>query len=81
MWVWLEGLSGGAANFVGSMTGSLVGLLAILAGACVNAHLNRRRDDKLRDDERRSIVAALKAELDGLNEIVLSNASSLEQIH
>jgi hypothetical protein len=78
MWTWLEGLSGGAANFVGSLTGSLVGLVAILIGALFNAHLNRRRDDALREADRRSIVVALKAELDGLNEILLQNASSLD---
>jgi hypothetical protein len=78
MWAWLEGLSGGAANFVGSLTGSLVGLLAILAGAMVNAHLNRRRDDALREPDRQAIKAALKAELDGMNEILLKNASTLD---
>jgi hypothetical protein len=38
----------------------------------------RRRDDALREADRRSIVVALKAELDGLNEILLQNASSLD---
>jgi hypothetical protein len=78
MWTWLEGLSGGAANFVGSLTGSLVGLVAILIGALFNAYLNRQRDDALREADRRSIVVALKAELDGLNKILLENASSLD---
>ena len=78
MWTWLTGLPAGAATFVGSLTGSLVGLIAILIGALFNAYLNRRRDDALRNADRRSIAAALKAELTGLNGIVHKNASSLD---
>jgi hypothetical protein len=44
MWEWLQGLSGGAASFIGSFTGSAIGLIAILSGALFNAHLNRKRD-------------------------------------
>jgi hypothetical protein len=41
-------------QFLGTLTGSLLGLLAILAGALFNAHLNRARDDRLRLEEARS---------------------------
>ena len=61
--IWLEDLSGGAANFVGSFTGAAVGLIAILIGALFNAHLNRRRDDRLRRLEARAAATALRAEL------------------
>jgi hypothetical protein len=44
----------------------LVGLLALLIGALFNAHLNRKRDDRLRAEEARAIAAAIRAELAGL---------------
>jgi hypothetical protein len=65
MWEWLQGLSGGAANFVGAVAGSAVGLVALLIGALFNAHLNRLRDDRLRREETRAVAAALLAELKG----------------
>jgi hypothetical protein len=66
MWDWIAGLSGGAATFIGALTGSLVGLLALLIGALFNAHLGRKRDDRLRAEETRAIAAAIRAELTGL---------------
>jgi hypothetical protein len=66
MWDWIAGLSGGAATFIGALTGSLVGLLALLVGALFNAHLGRKRDDRLRAEETRAIAAAIRAELTGL---------------
>jgi hypothetical protein len=66
MWDWIAGLSGGAATFIGALTGSLVGLLALLIGALFNAHLGRKRDDRLRAEETRAIAAAIRAELAGL---------------
>lgn len=81
MWEWLQGLSGGAASFIGSFTGAAIGLIALLFGALFNAHLNRRRDDRLRAEERRSIVAALRAELSGFERTLSENAKSLETPH
>jgi hypothetical protein len=66
MWNWISGLSGGAATFIGALTGSLVGLVALLIGALFNAHLGRKRDDRLRAEETRAIAAAIRAELAGL---------------
>lgn len=66
MWDWIAGLSGGAATFIGALTGSSVGLLALLIGALFNAHLSRKRDDRLRAEETRAIAAAIRAELTGL---------------
>ena len=43
--------------------GAFAGLLAILVGALYNAVLVRQRDDRLRDEERRALAAALAAEL------------------
>ena len=80
MWEWLQGLSGGAATFVGSFTGSAIGLVAILIGALFNAHLNRRRDDEVRKKEMRAVAAALKAELAGRSSSLLDNAKQLEKL-
>jgi hypothetical protein len=79
MWHWLEELSGGAAGFVGSVTGSSLGLVALLIGAMVNAHLNRRRDDRLRRDQTRSFAVALKSELKQLQAVLIQNADELDE--
>ena len=39
--------------------GALLGFFALVAGALLNFHLNRRRDDRLRIEEARSVAAAL----------------------
>jgi hypothetical protein len=52
-------------QFLGTLVGSTLGLLAILAGALFNAHLNRKRDDHLRSEEARAVRAALIGELTG----------------
>jgi hypothetical protein len=78
MWEWLQGLSGGAASFVGSFTGSAIGLIAILFGALFNAHLNRKRDDEIRRKEARATAVALRAELKGGAQSLLENAERLE---
>jgi len=36
----------GQAAFLGSLTGGLIGLVALLLGALFNTHLNRRRDHR-----------------------------------
>lgn len=59
MWDWIQGLSAGGGAFLGSF----LGLFAILLGALFNAWLNRRRDDRLREEERRTLAAALRAEI------------------
>ncbi len=62
-WTWLEGLSGGAASFVGSVSGFVFAVVALLIGASYNFWLNRRRDVQLRQDEARAIAAALYGEI------------------
>jgi hypothetical protein len=78
MWAWLQGLSGGAAAFVGAATGSAIGLIALVIGALFNAHLNRKRDDRLRSDDARSVASALFAELGSIREALLHNVKNLE---
>jgi hypothetical protein len=65
-------------SFLGTATGSGLGLIALLIGALFNAHLNRKRDDRLRKDDARAVASALKAELSGINDTLLRNAKSLD---
>ncbi|ROT44998.1 hypothetical protein [Pusillimonas sp. NJUB218] len=51
------------AEWVGALLGSLIGLIAILLGALYNAKLTRKRDDKIMNDEAKSIAAAIGAEM------------------
>src|SRR4051812_13760349 len=78
-WNWLANLPQSSASFVGTVTGSALGLFALLLGALFNAHLNRRRDDRLREQEKRGIVTALTAELRGLQRTLAENADRLEK--
>ena len=61
--IWLNQQPQGTASFIGTLAGSTIGFLALLAGAMFNARLNRRRDDRLRDQDRTSLATALYAEL------------------
>ena len=60
---WINTLNPSAAQFIGAAVGVGGGLAAILTGALVNAGLNRRRDDRLRDIEGRAVAAAIRGEL------------------
>ncbi|MCJ2041973.1 hypothetical protein MKK55_23895 [Methylobacterium sp. J-059] len=63
MWEWLRALPPGPASFVGTLTGSSIGLIAILVGALWNFNLSRKRDALERAQEVRSIAAALYGEM------------------
>ena len=76
--LWLQGLSPGSASFLGSFSGASMGLLALLIGALFNAHLYRRRDDRLRRAEARAAATALKAELTGINQALMQNIANTE---
>jgi hypothetical protein len=76
---WLNQQPQGTASFLGTLAGSTLGFLALLAGALFNAHLNRRRDDRLREHERRALATALYAELQLIREMFLSNCESLRK--
>jgi hypothetical protein len=76
-WKWLGQLPPSSASFVGTLTGSSLGLIALLLGALFNAHLNRKRDDRLRKEDARAVISALKAELSGISESLIRNADSL----
>ena len=76
-WDWLGKLPASNASFIGTLTGSALGLIALLLGALFNAHLNRRRDDTLREADRTAVVAALRAELAGIHRTLIENAKRL----
>lgn len=65
IWSWINSLPDGAANFLGSSFGAGLGLIAILLGALFNAHLGRKRDDRLAMEERKALAASLLGELIG----------------
>jgi hypothetical protein len=77
MAAWLAALTEREASFLGSFVGPAVGLIALVLGALFNAHLNRRRDDRLRKEERRATAAALKAELVSMRKVLTENADVL----
>jgi len=76
-WDWLATLPPGSASFVGTLTGSSLGLVALLLGALFNARLNRKRDDALREADRIALASALHAELSGLHRSFVENAQHL----
>lgn len=48
---------------VGTLLGPFFGLVALMLGALYNAKLNRDRDERLREEDARSLAAALLAEI------------------
>jgi hypothetical protein len=52
----------------------------LLLGALFNARLNRKRDDQLRAEERRSVATAVRAELAGFKDGLLENSEKLSQV-
>jgi hypothetical protein len=79
MWQWLQGLTGGAPAFVGSVTGSGLGLIALVIGALFNAHLNRKRDKELRRMDACAVANAIRAELTGVSHTLRENADRSER--
>jgi hypothetical protein len=75
--VWLNQQPTGTASFMGTLAGSTLGFCALSAGALFNAHLNRRRDDRQRRQDRTALATALSAELQLIREILLDNCDTL----
>jgi hypothetical protein len=78
-WEWLQTAPQGQATFVGALTGSFLGLVALLLGALFNAHLNRKRDDRLRREDQQAVASALRAELEGLQRTLKHQAEIVSQ--
>jgi hypothetical protein len=62
---------------VGTLTGSFLGLIALLLGALFNAHLNRKRDDDLREVDGIALAKSIYAELTGVHRTLIENAQRL----
>jgi hypothetical protein len=78
-WDWLQTAPQGQATFVGTVTGWVLGLFALLLGALLNARLNRNRDDRLRREDQRAVASALRAELEGLQRTLKHQAETISQ--
>jgi hypothetical protein len=76
---WFLAVSPNVAIFFGAVTGSFVGLFALLLGALYNARLNRARDAWLRTEERKSLAAALSAELSSVADALNRNKTDLQK--
>src|SRR5436190_7878115 len=78
-WDWLQTASQGQATFVGALTGSFFGLLALLLGALANAGLNRGRDNRLRKENQRAVASAVRAEFEALRRTLKDNTETMRQ--
>jgi hypothetical protein len=76
-WNWIGTLPSSSASFLGTVTGSALGLCALLIGALFNAHLNRRRDDAIRNMDRKALAAALRAELSSIKDTLTDNVAQI----
>lgn len=61
--------------------GSVLGFIALIAGALWNFHLNRKRDASLRKEESLSIAAALYGEIVLLRQEAASLARAVARVH
>lgn len=59
----LMALQPSVAAFLGAIVGATITMVSVIVGALFNAHLNRRRDDRIRKQEERTVANALLAEL------------------
>ena len=59
--------------------GPTLAFLTAIAAAFFNAHLNRRRDDRLRNEEARTLALALRAEVQVAAEILERRARMLSR--
>ena len=75
-WDWLGKLPSGSASFLGTVTGSALGLFAVILGALYNARLNRQRDDAIREADRIAVASALVAELSNVHRTLVENSET-----
>lgn len=64
-------------KWLGNAVGSSLGLLALLIGAAVNAGINRRRDDRMRNEERKTVASAIAAELSCYSHALVASSGLL----
>ncbi|MEN5103795.1 hypothetical protein [Brucella anthropi] len=63
MWQWLADLKPAQATVVGSCIAAIFGFGTLTVGALFNAHLNRKRDDRLEEIKRLSLLRGIFAEI------------------
>jgi len=74
---WIDALSDPAATLVGSAIGIFGGLIAILLGALFNAHLNRVRDDRILNDEKRKVATVFHEELKIIHHALVATSKQM----
>lgn len=79
MWEWIGQLNQSQATVIGTALGWLLGILTLVSGALFNSWLNRRRDDRLREEDRTGLASALHAELKGIYRALVENAEHLKE--
>lgn len=55
---------------VGAFGGAFIGLLAVMGGQAFSARQSRRRDDNIREQDRRALATALKVELRQMQRLI-----------
>ena len=63
MWNWIALLEPSQATVFGAIVSSVLGFATLTLGALFNAHLNRRRDDRLADLETLNLLRAITSEM------------------
>jgi hypothetical protein len=85
---WLLGLASGfwqwlhdeASQAQATFLGWVIGLVLLVGGALLNDYLNRRRDNRLREEDRRTVAAALRAELVGWSDSLQSETETMRDL-
>lgn len=65
-------------NALSNVPAALSAVVVVVLGALFNAHLNRRRDDRLRREDAKATATALRAELSAIRATLLRNAEVLD---
>lgn len=65
------------SSYYGSLAGSFFGLLALLAGALVNAQLNRRRDSELLNEQLLGLLKAIKFEVVESRQLLMRQTNTM----
>jgi hypothetical protein len=80
MIVWFQTLSPNASAMVGTLIGSFFGLVALLFGALFNSYLTRRRDNRIRNQDKSAVLSAVKAELQHIQMSFQAGADGLRDV-
>ena len=76
---WIEALTPQQIAFASTAIGVPVAFTTLVGGALINAHLNRRRDDRLRRAETFGVATALLSEVLTIKRALERNSASLRE--